>query len=126
MLGIDRTIFFIKQVYVVIQRMVIDRSVGFETVAGPVGIVQVGGQIAQKSMVELLFFLGLISANLAVINFLPLPIFDGGVMVFLLIEKIKGGPVPIKIQVVTQMVGLALIITIFVYVLLQDLQRAFG
>jgi regulator of sigma E protease len=61
-----------------------------------------------------------------VINFLPLPIFDGGVMVFLLIEKIKGGPVPIKIQVVTQMVGLALIIVIFVYVLFQDLQRAFG
>jgi len=126
MMGIDRTIFFVKQVYVVIQRMVIDQSVGFDTVAGPVGIVQAGSEIARKSTVDLIFFLGLISANLAVINFLPLPIFDGGVMVFLLIEKIKGGPVPIKIQVVTQMVGLALIITIFVYVLFNDLQRVFG
>jgi len=95
MMGIDRTIFFVKQVYVVIQRMVVDRSVGFESVSGPVGIVQVGSESlrrAPSSCCSSWAHLGQPCGG----HFLPLPIFDGGVMVFLLIEKIKGGPVPIQ------------------------------
>ncbi|NLE59524.1 MAG: PDZ domain-containing protein [Planctomycetes bacterium] len=126
MIGVHQTYYFIEMVYLIIQRMVVDRSVGFDTVAGPIGIVKAGSDIAQEDFGRLLYFLALISANLAVINFLPLPIFDGGVMVFLIIEKIKGSPIPIKIQVVTQLVGLALIITIFAYVMLNDIQRIFG
>lgn len=126
MIGVRKTYYFIEQVYLIIQRMVVERTVGFEHVSGPVGIVQMGSQIARHDFVDLLYFLALISANLAVINFLPLPIFDGGLMVFLLVEKVKGGPIPLKVQVVTQLVGLALIITIFLYVTLQDFQRIFG
>ncbi len=126
MIGVRQTYYFIEMVYMIIQRMVVDRSVGFDTVTGPIGIVKVGSELAQQDYGRLLYFLALISANLAVVNFLPLPIFDGGLMVFLLIEKIKGGPIPLKIQVVTQLVGLALIITIFLYVTLQDIQRIFG
>jgi regulator of sigma E protease len=77
-------------------------------------------------LVNFLFFLGIISANLAVINFLPLPIVDGGLMVFLLIEKIKGTPVSLRVQVATQVVGLALIIGVFVFVTYQDVVRMFG
>lgn len=126
MIGARQTYYFIETVYLVIQRMVVDRTVGFDTVAGPIGIVKAGSDIAQEDFSSLLYFLALISANLAVINFLPLPIFDGGVMVFLIIEKIKGSPIPLRVQVVTQLVGLALIVTIFVYVMLNDIQRIFG
>lgn len=126
MIGARQTYYFIETVYLVIQRMVVDRTVGFDTVAGPIGIVKAGSDIAQENFSSLLYFLALISANLAVINFLPLPIFDGGVMVFLIIEKIKGSPIPLRVQVVTQLVGLALIVTIFVYVMLNDIQRIFG
>ena len=126
MIGARQTYYFIEMVYLIIQRMVVDRSVGFDTVSGPIGIVKAGSDIAQEDFGSLLYFLALISANLAVINFLPLPIFDGGVMVFLIIEKIKGSPIPLKVQVVTQLVGLALIVTIFVYVMLNDIQRIFG
>ncbi len=122
-LGAERTWEFIIQVYVVMKRMIVSRSVGVETLSGPVGIVKMGGQLAQAGVVQLLFFLAVISANLAVINFLPLPIVDGGHMVFLIIEKIKGSPVNLRIQMVTQAVGLALIGAAFLYVTLQDLTR---
>jgi regulator of sigma E protease len=122
-LGAEKTWEFIVQVYIIMKRMIVSRSVGVETLAGPVGIVKMGGQVAQMGIVHLLFFLAMISANLAVINFLPLPIVDGGHMVFLLIEKIKGSPVSLRIQMATQAVGLALIVAAFLYVTLQDLTR---
>jgi membrane-associated protease RseP (regulator of RpoE activity) len=122
-LGAKKTYYFILQVYTVMKRMIFSRSVGVETLSGPVGIVKIGGQVAQAGIAELLFFLAIISANLAVINFLPLPIVDGGHMVFLAIEKIKGSPVSIKIQMATQVVGLVLIIAAFLFVTLQDLTK---
>jgi regulator of sigma E protease len=58
-----------------------------------------------------------------VINFLPLPVVDGGLMVFLLIEKIKGKPLSIKTQMVSTIVGLALIVLCFLFVTFQDIAR---
>ena len=84
--------------------MIFTRSLGVESVSGPLGIIDMGGKVAQAGLVKFLFFLAIISANLAVINFLPLPIVDGGLMVFLIIEKIKGSPVSMKVQVATQVV----------------------
>jgi len=122
-IGADKTYYFILQVYVVMKRIIFSRSVGVENISGPVGIVRAGGQFAEAGIPQLLFFLAIISANLAVINFLPLPIVDGGHMVFLLIEKIKGSPVSIRIQMATQLVGLALIAAAFLYVTLQDIMK---
>ncbi|UCG15855.1 MAG: RIP metalloprotease RseP [Phycisphaerales bacterium] len=121
--GAKKTYYFVLQVYVIMKRMIFSRSVGVENISGPVGIVKIGGQVAQAGWPQMLFFLAMISANLAVINFLPLPIVDGGHMIFLIIEKVKGSPISIKIQMATQVVGLALIITLFLYVTLQDLMK---
>jgi regulator of sigma E protease len=74
----------------------------------------------------LLYFLALISANLAVINFLPLPIVDGGLFTFLIIEKIKGSPISLRVMVATQVIGIVLIIGVFLFVTFQDLQKMFG
>jgi regulator of sigma E protease len=126
MIGVRKTYYFIEQVYVMMQRMILTRTMGFEQVSGPVGIVKTGSEIAQQDQVKLLYFLALISANLAVINFLPLPIVDGGLFVFLIIEKIKGSPIPLKIQVATQLIGLALIIGVFLYVTFNDITRLVG
>ena len=70
--------------------------------------------------------MAIISANLAVLNFLPLPIVDGGLMVFLVIEKIKGTPVSLRVQVATQMIGIFLIAGIFLYVTFNDAMRLWG
>lgn len=125
-IGVHKTWYFIRQVYLTMKRMFFTRSVGLENVSGPLGIFDMGGKIARAGWEKFLFFLAIISANLAVINFLPLPIVDGGLMVFLLIEKIKGSPVSLRIQVATQMLGIVLIGGAFLFVTYQDILRMFG
>jgi len=125
-IGVHKTWYFILQVYTTINRMLFSGSVAVENLSGPLGIVSIGGQIARAGFVEFLFFMAIISANLAVINFLPLPIVDGGLMVFLLIEKIKGSPVSLRVQVATQVIGLFLIIGAFLFVTYNDVLRIWG
>ena len=76
---------------------------------GPVGIVHAGTKFAFKGGDWLLWFLSMISANLAVVNFLPIPIVDGGQFLFLIIEKIQGRPLSAKTQSIAQVVGLAVL-----------------
>ena len=121
--GVRQTGYIIMNVYLTMQRMIFTRTVGLENMAGPVGIVKMGTEFAEAGLNRLLWFLAVISANLAVINFLPLPIVDGGLMIFLIIELIKGQPVSLKTQVVTQMIGLALIIAAFVFVTAMDISK---
>jgi regulator of sigma E protease len=65
-------------------------------------------------------------ANLAVINFLPMPIVDGGLFLFLVMEKIRGEPVSIKTQIATQLIGIALIATVFILITYQDILNLIG
>ena len=123
MVGVKKTYYFVVMVYQIMERMIFSRSFGVENIAGPVGIVKMGSEQAAAGYIQLLFFLAMISANLAVLNFLPLPIVDGGLMIFLIIEKIKGSPISLRIQVATQVVGLILIVSVFLFVTLQDLSR---
>ncbi|MCH8173354.1 MAG: 5-aminolevulinate synthase, partial [Proteobacteria bacterium] len=87
MIGIHKTYYFILQVYKTMERMIFSRSVGVENISGPLGIIDMGSKVAQAGLISFIFFMAIISANLAVINFLPLPVMDGGLMVFLIIEK---------------------------------------
>ena len=91
--------------------------------SGPVGIATVTYQAVEQSYVSFLYLLAFISANLAVVNFLPIPVVDGGVFVLLIIEKIKGGPLSIKVQEVITYAGLALIVSVFVYLTYNDIVR---
>lgn len=125
-LGIRKTYDMVMQVYQTIDRMAFSRSLSADNISGPVGIVSLGGNVARQGTMQLFFFLAMLSANLAVLNFLPLPIVDGGLMVFLLIEKIKGSPVNIKIQVITQTVGIVLIVSAFLYVTFNDVVKLFN
>jgi membrane-associated protease RseP (regulator of RpoE activity) len=106
-----------------IRHIAFTRKVGVENVSGPIGIMRLGSEAAEAGLTTLLFFLALISANLAVINFLPMPIVDGGLFLFLILEKIRGEPVSIKTQIATQVIGIALIVTLFVLVSYQDIKR---
>lgn len=106
-----------------IRHMLFTQQVGVSKVSGPVGIVRIGSRFADAGLLDLLWFLAIISANLAVINFLPMPIVDGGLFLFLVLEKIRGEPVSIKTQVATQLVGIALIATLFILVTYQDIKN---
>ncbi|MCB9846342.1 MAG: site-2 protease family protein [Phycisphaeraceae bacterium] len=100
-------------------------TVKVEHLKGPVGIAHLGTRIAERGFVWLLFFLALISVNLAVINFLPLPIVDGGQFLMLLYEQIRGRPVPLAVQSVFTLVGLAMIGALFLVVTYNDLRNLF-
>ncbi|MEM1446569.1 MAG: site-2 protease family protein [Planctomycetota bacterium] len=123
-LGLAKTGEFVQQTYITLLRL-IQGSVKFENLRGPVGIVDAGVTVASRGWPYFLFFLGLISVNLAVINFLPLPIVDGGLMVFLIIEKLRGKPAGPAIQSVTMILGLVLIAGVFLVVTYHDLARLF-
>lgn len=122
-LGIEKTQEFLIQTYVTLARAV-QGTVPVKEFRGPVGIVHIGTRITQhQGLPYLLFFLGLISVNLVVINFLPIPITDGGLMLFLIIEKIKGSPVSARVQSAAMFAGLALIGSVFIVTLYNDTLR---
>lgn len=123
--GVRKTHQLIVMTYVTFLRLY-EGSVPVTQMQGPVGITHIGSQVAAQGFIELIFFLGLISANLAVINFLPLPIVDGGLMVFLLIEGITRRPVSPIIQNIATMAGIFLIGSVFLFVTFNDIMRWIG
>jgi regulator of sigma E protease len=121
-LGVRETHRVMVQTYLTFARL-FQGSVKIEHLKGPVGIAHVGTLIADKGTVWLLFFMAVISVNLAVINFLPLPIVDGGHLLFLIWEHFTGRPVSVVVQNVATLAGLAMIGTIFLIVTYNDIAR---
>ncbi len=94
-------------------------------VAGPVGIAVLTSQVSKLGIIYLLQFVALISINLAIINILPFPALDGGRLMFLGIEKIKGSPVNAKIENAVNALGFILLIGLMVLVTFRDVSRLF-
>jgi len=97
-----------------------------DQVAGPVAIVAMGAGLARSSWASLLQFSALISINLAVINILPLPALDGGQLVFLLIEALRGRPLPARVQEGVMQTGLLLLLGLGVFLIIRDTVRLVG
>jgi regulator of sigma E protease len=102
---------------------IIRGEVKFKAMSGPLGIVQVIGLVWLENLQKAVFLLALISINLGVMNLLPLAITDGGVLLFLLIEKLRGKPISQKNQARIQQVAAAFFITLFVYITFVDISR---
>lgn len=124
-LGIDETRRVMATTYLTFARL-FQRTVKVEHLKGPVGIAHMGTLVAEKGTVWLLFFLALISVNLAVINFLPLPIVDGGQFILLVIEALRGRPAPIQLQNGLTLAGLVMIGCIFLVVTFNDIKNLLG
>lgn len=97
-----------------------------ESVAGPIGIVRTVGESARMGIGYLLLFAAVLNVNLGLINLLPVPVLDGGWLVFLLIEAVRGKPLPAEQQGMAQFVGLTLLLALMVVVFYLDLSRLFG
>lgn len=89
-------------------------------VTGPVGIVYLTKQMSDLGLAYLLQFAGLLSINLAIINILPIPALDGGRILFVLIEKLKGSPVSRRVEGMIHQVGFALLLLLMLLVTLRD------
>jgi len=123
-MGYARTTKFIKQVYQMLLGLATKR-LSHETVGGPLMIFAAGSEILDLGFWEFLLFLAMISVNLAVVNFLPIPVLDGGHFVFLLYEGICRRPAPEKVRIATTYVGLLLIMLLMCFVLYLDVKRYF-
>ena len=97
----------------------------FSGVTGPVGMVGIVGNAYQFGFVYLLSFAALISVNLAIINLIPFPALDGGRLLFLLIEKIKGSRMNPKFANTANMVGFAILIILMLFVTYHDVVKLF-
>lgn len=118
-MGMDRTWEMLVATYQTLDRL-IRGHVEVNQLKGPVGIAQLGTTVASHGLAQLLMFLGIINVNLAVLNFLPIPIVDGGLMVFLIVEKIKGSPVSVRVQNAATLAGLVLLGSIFLITFYND------
>jgi len=94
--------------------------------AGPVGIASLTGQAARMGLVYVLQFAAMLSINLAILNFLPFPALDGGRVLFLIIEKIKGKPVNREVEAVIHNIGFTLLMVLILAVTYRDIARLSG
>ncbi len=98
------------------------KRVSANEMSGPVGIARISYIIVEKqSFAFFLYFLGMISCFLAVFNFLPIPVVDGGLFVLLIVEKIKGSPVSITVQKYLAYTGMGLLAALFIFVTFNDI-----
>jgi regulator of sigma E protease len=111
---------------VVIVRVVgglISGQVSLSQMAGPVGITQQAGRMAKSGVVPLIVFAAFLSINLGILNLLPIPMFDGGHVMFFVIEGVRRRPVSVKARQVAQQFGLAFIILLMAFVFSNDIIR---
>ena len=93
---------------------------------GPILIGQISGQVAAQGLIPLLRFMALFSVNLAILNLLPIPVLDGGQLVFLAIEGVRGKPMPLEVRLRFSQFGLVILLGIMALALTNDLLRVFG
>jgi regulator of sigma E protease len=96
-----------------------------EGLAGPVGIAVITGQVQKMGFIFLIQFAALISINLAIINILPFPALDGGRLLFIIIEKIKGSPVNQKYEKLAHTVGFGVLILLMILITFRDIEKFF-
>ena len=98
-------------------------TLSLNNLAGSVGIYSIVGESAQAGFVNLIYLTALLSINVGFLNFLPIPAFDGGRLLFLIIEKIKGSPVNPKVENIIHSIGFILLMILMIAVTYNDIIR---
>lgn len=94
-----------------------------KTMGGPVTIIAMASRSARSGLLSLLLFVAFVSVNLGVLNLLPIPVLDGGHLIFLGVEAVRGKPLSMKVRLVATQVGMAFIILVMLYVTVNDFMR---
>lgn len=124
------SLYFVRSVYVSLFRLITGQS-GFNEMSGPVGIASVIGEAAEIGFAEsfmagfnnILYIMALIAFNLGIINLLPLPALDGGRLIFLIIEAIRGKPIKPKYEGIVHFIGLLLFFALMIAITFNDVSR---
>ena len=98
----------------------------YKNLSGPISIAQYAGDSARSGLAAFLWFLGIVSVSLGVLNLLPIPLLDGGHLMYYFIEMFKGSPVSESFQIIGQQIGIALLLCLMVLVFYNDIARLLG
>ena len=120
-LGLERTIVISRDIIASIYRMITGRVK--PDIAGPIGIFQLVGESASHGFFFVLFIAGVLSVNLGLFNFLPIPVLDGGWLLLLIWEAIRGRPLEPEQRGAVQFVGLAFLLLLMLFATYKDLLR---
>lgn len=120
-LGLYSTKTSMRQVLQMLRSLIVRRDVSVKELGGPIKIVHIATKVADRGPGKLIWFLALLSVNLAVLNILPIPVLDGGHLLFIFIEWLKGGPVSENVLIYAQWVGLFLILGLIIVVTFNDI-----
>lgn len=120
--GIEKTASTTKFVLVSMQKLIVG-EISTKNLSGPIGIAKVAGDHARAGAIYFIEFLAILSIYLGVLNLLPIPILDGGHILYCLVEAVKGSPVSERVQMMGFSVGLALLAGIMVVAFYNDLLR---
>jgi regulator of sigma E protease len=124
-MGAKRTGVSARQIFLTLKSL-IRRDVSAKNLSGPVGITHLLTKVVEQgNLGTLIFYLALISINLGLFNLLPFPILDGGHLLFLFIEKLKGSPVDVRVQEMAMNIAFVCILFLAVFVTFNDLKRIF-
>jgi regulator of sigma E protease len=123
-MGLHRTLRTIRVIYQTLYATVWGQ-ISPKTLSGPLSIANASYKIVGYDIWQFILFIGLININLAIVNFLPIPLLDGGHMVFLAYEKIRGKPAPEKVIEWSLYAGLAFILLLMAFVIFLDVRRLF-
>ncbi len=120
--GVSANLFVTGQMFFVLWKLV-SRQESIKALGGPVLIAQQAGAAARQGFIALLGLAAFLSVNLAIINILPIPVLDGGHLVFLVIEAFKRRPVSLKGRLIAQQIGMGLLFLLMVVVTYNDIIR---
>ena len=101
-------------------------DVSMKNISGPINIAQIAGESAERGWRYFLGILAVISISLGVLNLLPVPVLDGGQIVYQLIEGVKGGPLTDRAQILGQQVGILALLLLMSFAFYNDIARLFG
>jgi regulator of sigma E protease len=101
-------------------------TVSTKTLGGPIMIAEMAGQQAKAGFTNLIFFIAVLSINLAVLNFLPIPVLDGGHLMFFFIEALIQRPVNTRMRELAQQAGIFILIMLMIFVFYNDITRIFS
>lgn len=113
-----------KQMIITLQ-MLFTGTVGMDSLSGPVGIYSIVGQTRSAGLESVMQLIALLSINVGFINLIPFPAFDGGRILFLIIEKIKGSPVNPKVENIFHSIGFILLMLLLIFITFNDIVRMF-
>lgn len=125
MMGMQHTKKFVLQTYLTLRGLFI-RTVDVTELHGIIAIGKIGYDVQDRGLAYLWFVLAVVSVNLAVANFLPLPIVDGGLFLLLILEKVRGRPLPMKLQQAINWAGICLLGLLFLFVTVNDIRFVGG